>query len=238
MAAHTFSFYSPDLAPSDATLTLAGDEHHHLSRVLRMTRGESIRVTNGRGLIVSADVESIERTRTSARVLQIEENVPTPMPLVLALALLPRAHMDVALTQCIEAGITGLIPVIAERCHVRRGVESGDKRWTRVAIAAMKQSGRGWLPAMEAPVESKGLVARFASFARVVLADGDAPAPPDITSTPAPALAIVGPEAGFTTAERSLFIDAGAKPARLSAHRLRAETAALVLVSMLAINRR
>jgi 16S rRNA (uracil1498-N3)-methyltransferase len=238
MAAHTFSFYHPELERGDAAVTLEREEHHHLARVLRMTRGESIRVTNGRGLIVSAEIEAIDAKRTAARVSQIEENEPAPVPLVLAVSMLPRAHMEAALAQCIEAGITGWIPVLAERCHARKSAARADARWTRVAIAAMKQSGRGWLPAMEAPVDAKELAGRFSSFARVVLADADAPSAPDMTAAPVPTLAIVGPEAGFTTTERSLFIDAGAKPVRLSAHRLRAETAALVLVSMLAINRR
>jgi 16S rRNA (uracil1498-N3)-methyltransferase len=150
--------------------------------------------------------------------------------------MLPRAHMDAALTPCVEAGITGFIPVAAERCHAKR-TEGRDERWMRVAIAAMKQSGRGWLPRIEAALDVKALIARFASFEKVLLADADARTLPDIAGDPVPALAIVGPEAGFTDFERLRIQDGGAAAVRLSAQRLRAETAALAMISMLAAGR-
>jgi 16S rRNA (uracil1498-N3)-methyltransferase len=237
MAAHTFSFYSAELTPSDTAVTLDGEEHHHLARVLRVARGESIRVVNGRGLIVAAEIEAIEATRTRARVSRVEDQRSEPVPLVLALGVLPRAHMETALTQCIEAGITGWAPVIAERCHVRGSKGRSDARSTRIAIAAMKQSGRGWLPTIEAPAAPAALIARFGSFARVVLADLGAPEAVDATAAPVPTLVLVGPEAGFTAAEQTRFVESGAHPVRLSAQRLRAETAAVVLVSMLALGR-
>jgi 16S rRNA (uracil1498-N3)-methyltransferase len=236
MSAHSFSFYSADLAPSDPKVWITDDEHFHLSRVLRMKTGETVRVTNGRGLIVTAEIDNIGAKRTTVRVSSVEADLPEPVPLVLALGLLPRAHMDAALTQCIEAGITGFIPVVAERCHASR-TEGRDERWLRVAIAAMKQSGRAWLPHIEPALDVKQLITKFERFQNVLLADAEAEAAPDNGAGAAPALAIVGPEAGFTDLERARMKDGGARSVRLSAQRLRAETAALALVSMLAVGR-
>jgi len=223
--------------PSDARVSIADDEHFHLSRVLRMGTGDTVRVTNGRGLIVTAEIDDVGAKLTTARVVNVEANLPEPVPLVLALGILPRTHMDGALTQCVEAGITGFIPVVAERCHAKRVTEGRDERWMRVAIAAMKQSGRGWLPQIEPAVDVTDLVARFASFATVLLSDAGAGRAPDAGATVVSTLGIVGPEAGFTDFERLRIQDGGAKPVRLSAQRLRAETAALALVSMLAVSR-
>jgi len=236
MSAHTFSFYSADLTPTDSKVWITDDEHFHLARVLRMGTGDTVRVTNGRGLIVSAEIDAVGAKRTTARVANVEANLPEPVPLVLALGLLPRTHMDAALTQCVEAGITGFIPVAAERCHARR-TEGRDERWQRVAIAAMKQSGRGWLPHIEPAVDVTALVGRFNAFETVVLADADAGVTPDGGAAPVSTLAIVGPEAGFTDFERLRVRDGGARAVRISAQRLRAETAALALVSMLALGR-
>jgi 16S rRNA (uracil1498-N3)-methyltransferase len=236
MSAHTFSFYNSGLTASDATVSIGDEEHLHLTRVLRMGTGDTIRVTNGIGLIVSAEIDSVGTKRTTARVSKVEANLPEPVPLVLALGMLPRTHMDAALTQCIEAGITGFMPVVAERCHAKR-TEGRDERWMRVAIAAMKQSGRGWLPHIEAAVDVKLLVAKFAAFENVLVADADARALPDAARGAVPTLAIVGPEAGFTDFERLRIQEGGARAVQLSAQRLRAETAALVLVSMLALGR-
>jgi 16S rRNA (uracil1498-N3)-methyltransferase len=236
MPAHTFFFYSSDLVPSEPGVWLTDDEHFHLARVLRMGPGDLIRITNGRGLIVAAEIESVGAKRTRAHVSMVEENRPEPVPLVLALGLMPHAHMDTALAQCVEAGITGWVPIITERSHVRRVVERNDPRWTRVAIAAIKQCGRAWLPEIEASVDVRELMAKFGSYQQVLLADPDAGDLVDITAPPVSTLALVGPEAGFTTAEVERFIGAGAKPVKLSAHRLRAETAALAMISMLAAN--
>lgn len=236
MSAHTFSFYCADLTSSDAKVAITDDEHVHLARVLRMKTGDTVRVTNGKGLIVSAEIDEVGSKRTAARVSNVEANLPAPVPLVLALGMLPRAHMDAALTQCIEAGITGFIPLAAERCHAKRA-EGRDERWMRVAIAAMKQSGRGWLPRIEAALDVTTLVATFAEFEYVALADAEAKAPPDTAARPVPALAVVGPEAGFTDFERRRILEGGARAVRLSSQRLRAETAAIALVAMLALGR-
>ncbi|HET6462796.1 MAG TPA: 16S rRNA (uracil(1498)-N(3))-methyltransferase [Candidatus Krumholzibacteria bacterium] len=237
MSAHSFSFYSAELTPSDPRAWITDDEHFHLSRVLRMGTGDTVRVTNGRGLIVTAEIEDVGAKRTSARVSNVEANLPEPVPLVLALGMLPRTHMDGALTQCVEAGITGFIPVVAERCHAKRVTGGRDERWMRVAIAAMKQSGRGWLPQIEPALDVTDLVARFASFEAVLVADADAGHAPGVGVTALATLGIVGPEAGFTDFERLRIQEGGAKAVRLSAQRLRAETAALALVAMLAVGR-
>jgi 16S rRNA (uracil1498-N3)-methyltransferase len=236
MSAHTFSFYSADLTPTDAKVWLTDDEHFHLTRVLRMGTVDTVRVTNGHGLIVSAEIDTVGARRTTARVSQVEANLPEPVALVLALGLLPRTHMDAALTQCVEAGITAFIPVAAERCHAKRG-EGRDERWQRVAVAAMKQSGRAWLPHIEPAVDVRELTGKFAAFEKVLLADADANAAPLAGTTPGPTLAIVGPEAGFTDFERLRIKDGGASAVCISAQRLRAETAALAMISMLALGR-
>jgi len=236
MTAHLFSFYSPSLGEGDAAVELAEDEFHHLARVLRLDAGANIRVTNGRGLMVGAVVDRVGKASAVARVTSVEASEPRPRRLVLALALLPRVRFETALAQCVEVGITGLLPIRAERCHVRERV-GGSGRLERVAVAAMKQSGRAWLPVVEAAVGVDELVARFGTFRRVVLADAGAAALSAPPSAAVDTLAMVGPEAGFTGAEVSRFIAAGAEPASLSEHRLRTETAAVVMISMLAARR-
>lgn len=236
MSAHTFSFYSPDLAPSDTMVSITDDEHFHLARVLRLGTADLVRVTNGQGLVVTAEIETVGARNTTARVSRIESNHPAPVPLTLALAMLPRERMETALTQCTEAGITGWIPLLAERCHVRKAGERGE-RWKRVVVSALKQSGRAWLPHIEEPVEASELVKRFGSFERVVLAEMGTSQSLDLAAPPVSTLAIVGPEGGFTDEEQARFIGAGARTVHLSAQRLRAETAAVALVAMLALNR-
>lgn len=233
MSGHTFSFYLPALASGDRTARLTGDEHAHLKRVLRLRPGETIRITNGLGLVVRATVDTIDDRATSARVVAVESEGPPAPRLVLALPLLQRAHFDLAVAQCVEVGVTDFIPVLAERRHVRAWTDALAARTERVTVAAMKQSGRGWRPVLRDALTVDGLAATFADYPSVVLADADA-APLAAGGVGGDALAIVGPEAGFSGDERDRLVAAGARPASISRHRLRAETAAVVLVSLLA----
>jgi 16S rRNA (uracil1498-N3)-methyltransferase len=201
--------------------------------VLRLKPGETIHVTDGRGLLVTAVIDALGASSTRARVSGIERNDPRPAQLVLALSLLPRAPFEAALAGCVEAGITGLVPVAAARCHARWTGWEHARRLERIAVAAMKQSGRAWLPSVAPVTDVERLADGCRDFARVVLADADAPPLAAIAAAP-DTLAIVGPEAGFTEGETRRLCDAGAQRASLSEHRLRAQTAAVVVVAMLA----
>jgi len=236
MDAHTFSFYLPGLVAGEERVRITGDEHRHLRRVLRLRAGEEIHVTNGRGLLVRACVEALDERATTALIRGVIHDTPPSPRLVLALPLLQRAHFDAAVAQCVELGVTGFIPVIAEKGHVRTWTAAQQSRAARVAVAAMKQSGRGWLPDFEAAADVDELAANTGSWKRVLLAD-PAGRPLAAGAETGDTLAISGPEAGFSEHERERLIAAGAQPVSLSPHRLRAETAAAVLVSVLALPR-
>jgi 16S rRNA (uracil1498-N3)-methyltransferase len=234
MSAHTFSFYLPGLGADDTTVSITGDEHAHLKRVLRLRAGETIRITNGRGLAASAAIQAVGDSATLVRVTAVESGSPPARRLVLALPLLQRAHFDAAVAQCVEVGVSEFVPVAAEKCHVRAWTPALATRATRVAVSAMKQSGRNWLPPVRPALDVGQLAATFAEYETVVLADagGDAPA---CAIARGDTLAIVGPEAGFSDREVDRLLAAGARRVTISRHRLRAETAATVLVALLAL---
>jgi 16S rRNA (uracil1498-N3)-methyltransferase len=231
MTSHLFSFYVPALVESDATIEIGGDEHRHLARVLRMSRGEAIRVTNGRGLRVAAAIETVGASKTIARVTAVDELDPPPTRLALALGVIQRAHFEVAVSQCVEVGVTEFIPVLAEKCHARAWSSATRARAQRVAMSAMKQSNRSWLPPIHDAVTVAGLARSVGTFARAVLADADGGR--EVPVARGDTLAIVGPEGGFTDSEVEALVVAGATRAALSRHRLRAETAAVVLAAAL-----
>ncbi len=45
-------------------VVISGREHHHLARVLRLKRGERVRIFNEKGEIFSAIIERVEPERT------------------------------------------------------------------------------------------------------------------------------------------------------------------------------
>ncbi|HXV14325.1 MAG TPA: RsmE family RNA methyltransferase [Candidatus Krumholzibacteria bacterium] len=235
MPVHRFTFYLPSLSRDATAFDLTGDEHHHLARVLRLSAGETISVTDGRGLLVEAAIATTSKNRSTARVIRVLDDRAPARRVVLAMSLLPRAHFEVAVSQCVEVGVTDLIPVVAEKCHATKWSKAAAARVERVAIAAMKQSGRAWLPPVHEVRTLGALASEVASggYGRAVVGDAGAPALTAV-SRDRDVLAIVGPEAGLTDAEVARLVHAGAERASVSAHRLRAETAAVVLVAALA----
>ena len=122
---------------------------------------------------------------------------------------------------------------MTDRTQVRGGALSGRaEHWRRVALQALKQSHRPW--AME--------VAEIRSFVEVVdsenfgpdgvVADREGVALNDLPPS-AGRLLVVGPEGGFSTDERRLFVDRGWQRLRLGSNVLRTETAAIVGAAML-----
>ncbi len=235
MSAHRFTFYFPPLSRDAAAFDLTGEEHHHVAHVLRLSPGESIRATNGCGLLVEAELESVEKNRSVVRVVRVLQDETPQRRVVLALSLLPRAHFEVAVAQCVEVGVTDVIPIVAAKCHVKNWSKGAAVRVERVAVAAMKQSGRAWLPSIGDARSLESLAREVATgrYGRAVVGDAGAPALVP-ASRGGDALAIVGPEGGLTEVELARLVESGAERASVSSHRLRAETAAVVLIAALA----
>lgn len=232
---HEFLFYAPELNPGDADVTLTGEEHRHLTRVLRFSVGDETSVTNGRGLIVRARITDIERDATKLSVEStLRDDVDFPH-VCLALALIKKDRFEQAVEQCVELGATAFRPFVAERSHLREVGDGFVERLQRIAVSAMKQSLHSILPEIHAPMTFPDLVAATESYGTIIAGDQD-------TGTPLPAaagstLVIVGPEAGFTAAEQVALTSAGTVFAAISPYRLRSETAAAALVAAVCARR-
>ncbi len=185
--------------------------------MLRVRPGDAVTVSDGRGRWC--------RCRWRSGVLEVESDVfvveaPDP-PLGIGFALTKGSKGDLVVQKLTEIGMTTIVPVVSERIVVRWDDDKATRnteRLRRVAREASMQSRRVWLPTVE-PVTPLDEIA-----ATAVLADrSGAPITPQHT------MVLVGPEGGWTDAERA------SRPAvRLGAHVLRAETAAIVAATRLA----
>ncbi len=234
MPAHRFTFYLSSLSAETPEFEIDGDEHHHLARVLRLGAGETIAATNGRGLLMEAELLAVGKTRSTVRVVRVVGRAAPEHRIVLALSLLPRAHFETAVSQCVEVGVTAIVPVMAEKCHVKSWSKSSAARAERVAVAAMKQSGGSWLPTIE-EARTVDAVAREIEAGNYGLAfvgdQGGSSMPYAVADN---AIVLVGPEAGLSEAEMTRLDRASAVRVAAGARRLRTETAAVVLVAALA----
>jgi 16S rRNA (uracil1498-N3)-methyltransferase len=214
------------------SFTIDGEEASHLLHVMRKKEGDEIRLVDGLGTAYDARIESVAKHAASGSVLRSYAGHHEPaLRLTLAVGLLKNpSKFDFIVEKVTELGVYEIIPLSTERT-----IPSHDKsdRWQKLALAAMKQSGRSFLPHVH-PVRSlKELLADPRPFDRKLIAherplDG-APTPAFLST--ASAVILVGPEGGFSDAEVEAAAAAGYRPWYLGERRLRTETASVVTVA-------
>jgi 16S rRNA (uracil1498-N3)-methyltransferase len=214
---------------------LRGDAYHHLFRVRRLQAGESLRVVDGEGRARRGVVARVDGARAVIAFGAGEPANEAARSVELWVAPPKPDRVAWMVEKATEAGITA-IRFVATGRTVREGRSPGAAmlaRWHRVALAAVEQCGRARVPEIDglAPLAAR-LAAATASARRVVVLDagGARGAAPLLGAPGEPAeLAIlVGPEGGWTEAERAEFAASGLPLASLGERALRVETAAVV----------
>jgi 16S rRNA (uracil1498-N3)-methyltransferase len=203
---------------------LSDDDDHHLRRVQRLRPGDSLTVSDGAGRWRLARLGAVGAVEADGPI----EVVPRPEPAVtVGFAVLKGDRNEWVVQKLTELGVDRIVPLAAERCVVRWDEAKAARqhaRLARVAREAAMQSRRCWLPEI-LPLSSLPDVASRPAVAR---ADrGGEPLTDDVH------VVVVGPEGGWTDAERDVIPTAVA----LGDHVLRAETAAVAAAVLLATNR-
>lgn len=224
-------FYAPPSQIRLPRLELRGQEAVHATRVLRYREGDALTVVDGEGGWYSGTVTSVGNETLVAEVTD-HRTVPRPRPCVtLALGILrKRDRLEFAVEKAVELGASAVALFRSEHT-VKENVRQD--RLDATALAAMKQSGRTWLPpvtvyrSLEEVLESRGegpvLMAHEKSSGENF--DGSA------LSGEGNLLVLVGPEGGFSPAETELAERHGAELISLGRYRLRAETAVVAALS-------
>jgi 16S rRNA (uracil1498-N3)-methyltransferase len=209
-------FFVPAIAD---TITLTGDELHH-ARVLRLREGEEVEVFDGRGSIAVARVVD----PATLQLLSPVETRESPLAIDLAMAIINLDKFELVLQKATELGVRSIIPLITERVEIRPERYRGKgERWEKIVAEAVKQSGRGVVPRVEAPLEFEKALDREGVK---ILFDADAP-PGTCPPSPAAVTLFIGPEGGWADNEIALALARECVIERLGPRRLRAETAAI-----------
>jgi 16S rRNA (uracil1498-N3)-methyltransferase len=151
--------------------------------------------------------------------------------------------MDLIIEKATELGVSEIVPIISDRTVVRLDpAEAARKqeKWQRVVIEACKQCGQNWLPTVGLPVTlPKFFASQPIADLKLIAAIEDQAEPLKLilakrTAPIRSALICIGPEGDFTPAELNLAKENGCAPMTLGPIILRAETAAIYSVSVLA----
>lgn len=220
-----------------ATIVLPDDAAHHAVRVLRLGRGATITLFDGRGGEYAATIVEAGKRESTARIDAFEAiDREPPFTLTLVQAVIAADAMDYAVRKAVEVGASSIAPVTCARSAALDDERAAKRvlHWRGIAIAACEQCGRNRVPAI-APVQALSAwldalppaprVAMAAPGAALTLAALARKTPPEAI--------LVGPEGGFTDDEQARAVERGVVPVGLGPRVLRAETAGVVAIAML-----
>lgn len=246
-------FYAPPAAfsPDEKSVTLRAEETRHVRDVLRLQPGAEIFVFDGGGREFQCVVQTIDRDSTGLSVIsEVEPARPeSPLHLTMAIALLKGEKFDLVIQKATELGVTRIMPLDTERADVRLrdngGVTKRLARWRRIALEAAKQTGRACVPEVSAPLTLDSLLMMLAvdekkpatKATRVMFSEREGGSFSEVLNGAAgqarEIVALVGPEGGWADDEIELARAAGWQIVTLGGRTLRAETAAIVVVTLL-----
>jgi len=216
-------------------ITLVGRTGHYLSRVLRVTAGQTIVVFNGDGRDYVAEVVRAGRDEL---ILSVTSSLPAAreshLGITVVQAISRGERMDQTLQKCTELGVNAFQPLFSERVEVRLKPEKLARRldhWQAVVVSACEQSGRAVVPEVREPLDLRDWLVAGDAATRLVLAPGTE-SPLARLALPQQLQLVVGPEGGFSDAEMDLMDARGVQAVSLGPRVLRTETAAPAAVAV------
>ena len=231
--------YAPDAeVGTSRRVGLPSDEAEHVTRVLRLGAGASLRVFDGRGHEWQATVA--EATRAGVVVTldaPVTAATETRVRYTLAHAVLKGDGTDDVVRDAVMMGVTTLQPMVSTRSEISLSALTRSRRvarWERIAVASAKQAGRAVVPCIEPPRPWADVVSTVHEGVKLLLLEPSAAAPAKaLTQVEAP-LAVtlaVGPEGGWTPEEVEAAVAGGWWPVRLGGRTLRAAATPIVALA-------
>lgn len=211
-------------------VALPPEASHYLAQVMRLGPGDPVKLFDDRSGEWLARVEGGTRKALTVRVealLSAREAVPD---LWLCAAPLKRGRIDWVAEKACELGVARFAPITTARTIVDK---LNLDRLRAHMVEAAEQCGRTALPELTAPVALAALLRDWPAGRTLVFADETGGIPLAEAAKPGPAAILIGPEGGFTLAERdAIRAVPGAVGVSLGPRVLRADTAAAVAVGV------
>ncbi|MBK8498747.1 MAG: 16S rRNA (uracil(1498)-N(3))-methyltransferase [Flavobacteriales bacterium] len=226
-------FYCPAL--EGEFVELPEEEAHHALSVLRMKRGDRIGLLNGRGLRAEAELLEVNKRACRAHILT-RQPFEQERQARIHIAVAPTKQMERLewfVEKAVELGVDRITPLLTKRTE-RTALRID--RLQRVAIAAMKQSQRTWLPVIDELVSTDALLAQDLPMHRYFgWCEGEHVSLMHAYDPSYDAIAVIGPEGDFDPQEATDLRVKGFTAVSLGHARLRTETAALAACAWMSL---
>lgn len=224
---HREYFFSDNIQLGNSTLVISGQEHFHLSRVLREKIGDNIFVIDGNGLMFSCEIIEINKEETNCKILEIFKNYgELKTDISIAVGMIKQKKWEWLIEKTTELGVKKIYP-LNTRYSENKNIKQ--KRDEKIILSATKQCGRSVIPKMFPLTNFDEFITQNKSAKRFILSQNESYSRLDkfVKETNNEIILLVGPEGGFTDKEIEVAIENGYLPIYLSNRRLRTETACI-----------
>jgi 16S rRNA (uracil1498-N3)-methyltransferase len=215
-------------------------EIRHLIKVLRLNIGDSVILFDGEGKEFHAQISKISSQEILFNLGEesVSWTLESPAEIILGIGILKSTKIEWLIQKATELGVNEILPFWSTRV-IPRPEEMAAKtrlaRWEKIAAEAAKQCGRAKIPRIQPPCSFAKVLAAFPESTRIFLWEKEKTRTLQdiLPSSASRVFSLVGPEGGFSIEEAEQAQDAGFCSVRLGPRILRAETAGLVIMSLL-----
>jgi 16S rRNA (uracil1498-N3)-methyltransferase len=228
-------FFLPETFKETQETTVEGQEFHHMAHAMRIKEGQEIELINGLGQLAKGKVTSLQKRSATVEICEILSEEKRGAEFILAQAIPRINRLDYIIEKGTELGMTQLWLFPGERSERKELSIAQQERAQAIAIAAMKQCGRLFLPliTLKPALVKWDAPKSAASF----FGDLDSRAPYFANlkiDQKQNLLFYVGPESGFSEKEENFLREfLKAEGVKLHNNILRTDTAALVALTLM-----
>jgi|ERR1700730_1671871 16S rRNA (uracil1498-N3)-methyltransferase len=216
-------------------IRLDSAQAHYLLRVLRLSEGATLSVFDGKHGEWRAEIVKAQKNNCDIRLTEKIRDQTAAQNIHYAFAPLKQARLDYLIQKAVEMGVSSLQPIMTAHTAVNR---LNLDRMRANAVEAAEQCGILTLPDVHRPIKLETLLKACETERVVVFCDERAE-----TASPLDALetlrgqkvtALIGPEGGFSEAERQLLLSKNfVCPVSLGPRVMRADTAAVAVLALI-----
>lgn len=237
LSSHTFRFLGQISSKNPQIWAISdSNEIKHITKVLRLSEGTEIEVTDGKGRWIKGLLGHANKSEIPVQPTSSHQEPANHVKLSIAIGALKHGHIDEIVPPLCELGVNEFHIFLQQNEKTLINSKAHD-RWKRLAESAIKQSKRSWLPNIEVHSDLDSLLKKK-NLPKEHCYYLDAAAERSLlTVTPLPPelLVVIGGEKGLMSGELLQLKSHSFTALSMSTGVLRAKTAAIASASILGL---
>ncbi len=216
-------YFVPSHLWHDSYIELDSSLYRRFIKVMRMQTGDIVALTDGAGTYAEGKLD------VKAKVINLTEishHEDDRIPIDVYLPIIKGERMDWAIAKLGELGVRSITPVFTKRTVVKKWSDNKKARCMSILASSLEVRRRFWLTECKDARLFSDICGQIDIFFDI---DGQRP-----TTWHGSISVLIGPEGGLTDDEKSKLLSSGATAISLGKGVLRAETAAIVGISIMA----